>query len=68
MTLKVRDWREYNALVHGPAWTRRKAGELLAAMEKAKGALKRGDTLPQSHDVTTGTLSALGITKSQSSR
>lgn len=48
----------------------RRAGELLREMEKAKGTLKQGNVLPQSHDVTTGTptLSTLGISKDQSSR
>ncbi len=46
----------------------RKAGQLLAKMTKAKGRLKRGKVLPRSNDATTGTLAALGISKSQSSR
>jgi hypothetical protein len=37
-------------------------------MEKNKGALKRGDKLPQSSDTTTATLKELGISKDQSSR
>jgi len=50
----------------------RKAGQLLAAMEKAKGAAGnpsgRGAPIVRSHDVTTQTLADLGISKNQSSR
>jgi hypothetical protein len=47
----------------------RRAGQLLRETEKAKGTIKQGDTLPQSHDVTTGaqTLADQGISKKQSS-
>lgn len=49
----------------------RRAGQLLAEMEKAKGTLKRGATLPRSHDATAEkqkTLAEMGISKDQSSR
>ncbi|MDN5870467.1 MAG: hypothetical protein L0H73_07075 [Nitrococcus sp.] len=53
-----------------PVVHQRKAGELLAAMDKAKGAAEPGTNrgATRSHDVTASSLSDLGITKSQSSR
>jgi hypothetical protein len=47
----------------------RRAGELLTRMDKAKGALKRGNGAPirRSDDPTTETLEDLGISKQQSS-
>ena len=49
----------------------RKCGQLLAETEKAKGQLKQGNSLPQSHATTTGdkpkTLAEMGVTKDQSS-
>ena len=50
----------------------RKCGQLLAETEKAKGQLKQGNSLPQSHATTTGdkpkTLAEMGVTKDQSSK
>jgi hypothetical protein len=47
----------------------RKAGQLLAKMEKANGTLKRGKELPQCPEGTTvATLDDLGISKKQSSQ
>jgi hypothetical protein len=46
----------------------RRAGQLLASMEKAKGALKRGQELPRSNGTTTEVLRDLGISEDQSSK
>jgi hypothetical protein len=46
----------------------RRCGQLLAEREMAKGLLKQGQELPQSHGATTETLDDLGISKTQSSR
>jgi hypothetical protein len=50
----------------------RRCGQLLAEMEKARGARGnpggQGATIVRSHDATTQSLADLGITKTQSSR